>query len=283
MTSYPSDYNGDRHSRFLLDIIDGRDPFERDPTFFDAKDPLGKAHAIAESQARRRSMEQSTKTPLSATPRELSRSPPPAGMLRILKWRAESEKPSTAGYTTRRDSVMPKTAKDAKEPRPQRTMAEIEAVLHPKVKNLERTRLVFQDALNDCRMCVWLPKDPADLHSHILAVVNSLHPAKHFKVGITCNPKQRFHTSWYAYSLESVAKRQGIRFEQMIIAHAHHVRDVITTTEHFCIKLMKNAYPARCGNVREKQDNHIEFDASDEEKPDAAGPHVLYLVFGDRY
>ena len=153
MTSYPSDYNVDRHSRFLLDIIDGIDPFERDPTFFDAKDPLGKAHAIAESQARQRSMEQSTKTPLSATPRELSRSPPPAGMLRILKWRAESEKPSTEGYTTR-DSAMPKTAKDAKEARPQRTMAEIEAVLHPKVKNLERTRLVFQDALNDCGMCV---------------------------------------------------------------------------------------------------------------------------------
>ena len=69
----------------------------------------------------------------------------------------------------------------------------------------------------------------------------------------------------------------------MIVARAHHVRDVIATAEHFCIKLLKKAYPARCGNIREKQDNHIEFDASDEEKPDAAGPHVLYVVFGDKY
>lgn len=143
---------------------------------------------------------------------------------------------------------------------------------------------MFVDVLADLhRISVWLPRDTHCVR-HVKSVIASLSREMMFKIGITVNPMFRYYEAWYAYSKAHAQQRDGVIYEGMILVYVHPMRDTVSMFEHNMICVCKGdpTLRHRCANVKEDFDNHITYDDSDEERAEAAGPHVPYIVWGRR-
>jgi len=165
---------------------------------------------------------------------------------------------------------------------PQKELIEVMAVLPTKTTRMERCRPMLQNALEDLRISVWLSKD-ADIVRHVHKVVCSLPTQMKFKIGITEDPEWRYYEAPYAYTLAKYKERDGVQYEGMILVLVHPVRDVVAAFETCLINKYKEdiLHKSRIANIKVDFDDHIRYDDSDEETEHGAGPHCLYIVYGE--
>ena len=156
----------------------------------------------------------------------------------------------------------------------------VSALLTPEVLLLDRTIPEVRWALEDPNTIIRLPEH-SNIAQHCKNVIEALPRHWRFKVGVTAFLKKRFYEAKYAYSMPSEHKKDGVVYEFFILVLVDHARKSITITEHFLIHLFKVDSTAkdRCANRLIIHDDHWKAD-SDEEKPEAAGPHWVYFACG---
>jgi hypothetical protein len=155
-------------------------------------------------------------------------------------------------------------------------------LLDTKVLKLQRTREMFEKVFGDCCLKVWLCPNK-DYIAHCSRVIADMPLKKMFKIGITVDPHTRFYMPHYAYAREYQQKKDGVKYEGMVVLRVHVNREVIATLEHCLIKIFKDKAGFRCVNRKVDEDQKSwNDDSSNSESEDGPGPHTLYVVYGDR-
>ena len=156
-----------------------------------------------------------------------------------------------------------------------------------KVICMERTKDLLERILRDGCVRIWLPTNPRLIHDHVVNVVNCLlqgNPCRLFKLGIAVDPPHRFNDASYAYCRPETQLHDGVRYEGMVVVYMNPFRDAVSVAEVFGINyfLKQPEYRGRCANRKRDLDDNFQVDQSDEDRPDAPGPHSLYIVWGER-
>jgi hypothetical protein len=168
----------------------------------------------------------------------------------------------------------------AANPHSQKDWESIKKKLKRKTLQLERTKPMFEELLNDEHIWVCLPNNNFYIQ-HCHRILESIPKSNRFKIGITVCPNTRYYIAHYAYSKLRSQQRDHVKYDKMVVIYTHASRDVISMMEHALIVHCHSNMPHRCANRKIDCDNHIRFDescsSSDEHSP---GPHSLYITYG---
>ena len=172
-------------------------------------------------------------------------------------------------------------------PEGQTTLDAVEAAMPEIVKDMERTRPMCVQILEDPSLRIWLPaqKQETFIFQHIVSVVRALlswRPCIKFKVGLTIDPAFRFGTPTYAYSNAKTHLRDGVIYEGMHVVLIKESRKEIALAEHLMMNhFLNNAeFDKHCANKKLNVDTSFGNDDSDDERFDAKGPYALYISWG---
>ena len=172
-------------------------------------------------------------------------------------------------------------------PEGQTTLDAVEATMTEIVKDMERTRPMCLQILEDPSLRIWLPaqKQETFIFQHIVSVVRALlswRPCIKFKVGLTIDPAFRFGTPTYAYSNAKTHLRDGVIYEGMHVVLIKESRKEIALAEHLMMNYFLNnaEFDKHCANKKLNKDTSFENDDSDDERFDAKGPYALYISWG---
>jgi len=123
--------------------------------------------------------------------------------------------------------------------------------------------------------------------------ITSMVPAgMRFKIGVCFDPPLRLHgvtsTSTaplcynnYAYMNQLTQRKDGVRYEEMIVMFSCHNRTTVNMLESSLIEWSLQTHGWRCANRKKDYDqNHCGHEDSDSADEHGSGPHQCYLVWG---
>jgi len=154
--------------------------------------------------------------------------------------------------------------------------------LTKKVLKLERTRKMFERCIEHFDMRVCLPLD-SHYVQHCQRIISMVPARMRFKIGVCFDPPERLDAGWknYAYMNALTQRKDGVRYEGMIVMFSCCSRDVVNMLEIGLIDWALQTYSRRCANRKVDYDQkHCDHDGSDSAEEHGSGPHQCYLVWG---
>ena len=161
----------------------------------------------------------------------------------------------------------------------QTTWEDAKERLSEKTWSMPSCRQKLDKLFGDCNMLVQLAES-TDYIGHGERFLARIPTHLCFKIGMTCDPHQRFYCAGYAYIKPASQRRDLCNYDTMSVIHCDVNQQVVAMYEHCLIKHAMSKYRTRCRNMRAEMDDYSRFqnDSGDESVFDQTW--FCYVVFG---
>ena len=153
--------------------------------------------------------------------------------------------------------------------------------LKEKVWRMPSCRQQLDKIFGDCNMLVQLAESN-DYIGHGERLLARIPTHLCFKVGMSCDPHQRFYLAGYAYIKPASQRRDLCNYDTMSVIHCDIHQQVVAMYEHCLIKHAMSKYRTRCRNMRAELDDYTRFQADSGDESVFDQTWFCYVVFGSR-
>ena len=161
----------------------------------------------------------------------------------------------------------------------QTTWEAAKETLKEKVWRMPSCRQQLDKLFGDCNMLVQLAESN-DYIGHGERLLASIPTHLCFKVGMSCDPHQRFYLAGYAYIKPASQRRDLCNYDTMSVIHCDIHQNVVAMYEHCLIKHAMSTYRTRCRNMRAELDDYSRFQADSGDESVFDQTWFCYVVFG---